>query len=321
MTSSPSTPAISLPDLADGHTPSSSPAGQQLDLFGQPLCPASPSARPASKKARKTKGTSGPCSFGSSASAALQSSLASRLIQTMAIDGSPEYVMTWKRRATLSGAPICRLAARARRTSEAACSGLLFGWATATASDSNETANRKPGSKHHPGQTLTDQVSGLAGYPTPEAGNFGMADVERMLERRQEAKERTGNGNGFGLTLGQMVPLVFGYTTPRACDEKGAVSEAAARDEKGANGVPRSVLHGAGHTEDQLPNQAVHLVPFGPGTDSKSSSAGTASPGASLNPWFSARLMGYPPEWMACRPKRVTRSRQSPGESQDEGEP
>ena len=139
MTSSPSTPAISSPGLADGHTPSSSPAGLQLDLFGQPLCPASPSARPASRKAKKTKGTSGPCSFGSSASASLQSSLASRLIQMTDIAGSPEYVMTWKRRATLSGAPICRLAARPRPTSEAAFSG----WATPAARD-GKGANALP---------------------------------------------------------------------------------------------------------------------------------------------------------------------------------
>jgi hypothetical protein len=40
-------------------------------------------------------------------------------------------------------------------------------------------------------------------YPTPTASLFGCRDVQRMLGRRERCRERHGNGNGFGLTLGQ----------------------------------------------------------------------------------------------------------------------
>jgi hypothetical protein len=48
---------------------------------------------------------------------------------------------------------------------------------------------------------------GCSLLPTPNATEFGCKDVPRMLERRRECKERTGNGNGFGLTLGQLVAV------------------------------------------------------------------------------------------------------------------
>jgi hypothetical protein len=301
---------ISSAALAGGPSLSDSPDGIQLDLFGQALAPASPSRQQAREKEKQTNDICGQHSFPSSASVNLTASLGSRLVQTLGTAGSMEYALTWKKRVTPSGLRVYRLLARAHRISASDCSGLLFG------------------------------------YPTPEAGCFGMADAERLLARRAATKERTGNGNGFGLTLGQMVPLVFGYPTCEASDATGGrVSKeiggmrpsgakravtlgtvvslfgwatTAARDAKGANKLPHSARRGVGKTEDQLPNQAVHLVPCEPGTDSESSSAGTASPGASLNPWFSAWLMGYPPEWMGCLPGLATPSLEN---SQDEEEP
>jgi hypothetical protein len=59
-----------------------------------------------------------------------------------------------------------------------------------------------------PRQRNLQEVCGLtAGYPTPDAQAFEAKDVERLRERRAECKERTRNGNGFGLTLGQAVAL------------------------------------------------------------------------------------------------------------------
>lgn len=40
-------------------------------------------------------------------------------------------------------------------------------------------------------------------YPTPTASLFGCKDVPAMLARRERMKSKHGNGNGFGLTLGQ----------------------------------------------------------------------------------------------------------------------
>lgn len=298
------TPSVTTSQaLRDGQGPSNSQEFQQADLFGPPPYPVNHSPTRGKGKAKKTRGTSGRCSFGSSASACLQSSVASKLLQMTDTDGSPEYALTWKRRALQSGAPICRLQARALRTSD------------------------------------TDSSGELSGYPTPEAGNFGAVDLERMLDRRAKYQEKYGN-NGFGLTLGQMVPLLFGWATCTVGDSKSARNEtanrltipptgihagqtlvdqvtglagwatAAARDAKGANTLPRAV-RSPGKPEDQLANQAAHLLAFEPGTDSESSSVGTASPGVSLNPYFSAWLMGYSPAWLDCRPEPATRSRGS----------
>ena len=79
---------------------------------------------------------------------------------------------------------------------------------TPTAADStgsrNCTANNGQGSTGHTGTTLCDFVTM---YPTPSASGFECKDVERMVSRREECKKRHGNGNGFGLTLGQHVAL------------------------------------------------------------------------------------------------------------------
>jgi len=47
----------------------------------------------------------------------------------------------------------------------------------------------------------------LVSMPTPTASGFGVADVPRLIERRKKAKEKAGNGNGFGLTFEQWMKL------------------------------------------------------------------------------------------------------------------
>src|SRR5205085_7284802 len=52
---------------------------------------------------------------------------------------------------------------------------------------------------------------------------FEAKDLDRLKQRRQECKQRTGNGNGFGVTLGQAAPLWLGaWPTPVANDAKGS---------------------------------------------------------------------------------------------------
>lgn len=51
--------------------------------------------------------------------------------------------------------------------------------------------------------------------------------MARMLERRRECKERTGNGNGFGLTLTQWVALKL--FTPVASDWRGSTGKGSRR--------------------------------------------------------------------------------------------
>lgn len=187
----------------------------------------------------------------------------------------------------------------------------LFGWPTTTASDGK--GKDAPGPA---GGVSLCEVAKLAGWPTPMAGSPAT-----------ETYNAAGNTDSSRKT----VELLAGCSTPRATDDKGAMQESpttqqrvadgkanlseqvvtltgwstpAVRDAKGANTLPRAV-RSPGKPEDQLANQAAHLLTFEPGTDSESSSAGTASPGASLNPYFSAWLMGYSESWLDCLPQSL----------------
>lgn len=88
--------------------------GQMNVQHGQALALASPSLSPEKAPASLTSATCGQSGSTSSASAALQSSLVSRL-QAHPF-GSIDYTMTWKVRILPSGRRTCRLAASARST-------------------------------------------------------------------------------------------------------------------------------------------------------------------------------------------------------------
>ena len=163
-------------------------------------------------------GIYGPSGSGSSPSASLQSSLESKLRAGLAGSGSPLFALTWKRWDILSGPPICALRASARRTSDSDCSS----WLTPCTQDGlhgglGQGTDRLPGAAAlAPWSTPRANKWGfpdahgskeapLASWATPSASGFEARDVNRMMERREECRQRTGNGNGFGLTLGQQV--------------------------------------------------------------------------------------------------------------------
>jgi len=119
----------------DGHTPSSSQDGK--DQSGQSPVPANPSASQDALREWATRGTYGPLFDGLSTSAALQSSLESRLHQRLDCNGSPEYVLTWKSWGMPSGAPICALRAYPRPTKGSA----FTGWRSPTVVERNKPYN------------------------------------------------------------------------------------------------------------------------------------------------------------------------------------
>jgi hypothetical protein len=163
MNSEASPSATSSQALASGHTPCDPQAGQTTVLFGQEAARASLSARQVQEAGLMTSGTSGRTGTISSASAALQSSLASRLQARTASAGSTLYTLTWKQRATPSGRQICALRASARRISDSA-SGLL-GWPTPQMRDfrsGGEDRVENPDRSNN----LNDFVL-MAGWPTP----------------------------------------------------------------------------------------------------------------------------------------------------------
>ena len=162
--SSPS--ATSSQASGSGPTPCDPQAGPTTVLFGQEAARASLSARQVQEAGLMTSGTSGRTGTISSASAVLQSSLASRLQARTASAGSTLYTLTWKQRATPSGLLICALRASARRISDSA-SGLL-GWPTPRLQDSKHGAateyEMQKRWKVHP---QLHMAAALTGWPTP----------------------------------------------------------------------------------------------------------------------------------------------------------
>ena len=171
----------------------------------------------------------------------------------------------------------------------------------------------------------------LASWPTPNALEFGCRDVGRMAASRHACKERTGNGNGFGLALGQAVALeLAGWMTPAANDTgtgKGYTLD------RGDVAKPRLSLLGQARsvaawqtpqaTDDRntsgsrgraknptLRTQAKDLAPSGPTPDSSSAATGSTA-ARRLNPLFSLWLMGFPTAWGRCAARATRSSRTS----------
>lgn len=86
-------------------------------LYGPAVAPASLSPHQAKAEGLLTSGTFGQTSTGSSSSAALQRSLASKLQARLAETDSTLYRMTWKESATPLGRQFCQLVASVPRIS------------------------------------------------------------------------------------------------------------------------------------------------------------------------------------------------------------
>lgn len=95
--------------------------GRIADLYGLAPAPASHSAWLAWVVGLTTSGTFGPSGSTSSSSAALRSSLVSRLKQRLGTAGSTLFKLTWKESVTPSRLSVSLLRASARRTSDSAC--------------------------------------------------------------------------------------------------------------------------------------------------------------------------------------------------------
>lgn len=141
-----------------------------------------------------------------------------------------------------------------------------------------------------------------------------------MMERRAECKARTGNGNGFGLTLGQMTPALCGWPTPTtACAHSFPTENAkdVMRD------LPTAALQAGWATPCALDGKGLATFPVGSkqknlnrdlnryliGHEAKrltatgllltGSDAGMES-GGQLSPDHARWLQGYPVEWQDC---------------------
>lgn len=259
-------------ELADGP--------MQCDWLDGPMTVKSgPGARPASRSvplapsvAARMSATYGLRSSTSSASAALQQSLASRLQALLDSHGSTMFTLTWKAQVTPLRRPICALLASAPRTSGSGCTG----WPTATRQDSV----RMPSKTFTTKNITLNHAAVLAGWPTTKA-----SDADKGVRTHRGALKELGR-KGPGSDLPTMAAASWAIP--------------AARDVKWANSIEHVTTNGSGRMHmGQLPNQAVHLIS---GATPNGSNAATEKPGQ-LNPAFSlCFLMGYPVEWLLDAP-------------------
>lgn len=280
--------AISSPGSASGPTPCGSPDGLTSGPCGPEAPPASRFRPQDGGAVLPTSGTLPPSGSISSISARLTLSLVSRLRQRCERDGSTLYRMNWKREATPSGRHHFRLAASARRTSASAPTSERCGWPTPTSRDHKDGASEGT----VPLNALLGRAVWLAGWPTPTAMGAGAVDLERLDARRAECKARTGNGNGFGLTLDQAAPLYLsGWPTPVAND---VTNSTHCYGPKQKDGTRAHFLKLPGAAQIAGP---ARLAASG---EMRTGSTAAMGNGGRLNPAHPRWLMGLPPEFCAC---------------------
>ena len=147
--------ATSLPESADGVTPSGLRDGPMTDLFGQEVAHVSLSRPPANSVAARMSATYGLRSSASSASVALQQSLASRLQERLDTLGSTMWQQTWKARVTPQRRVISAHIVSGLRTDGSGC----IGWRTPMAADAKDQSCSS--------QTYLQDEAKLAAWPTP----------------------------------------------------------------------------------------------------------------------------------------------------------
>lgn len=166
--------AISLPASADGQRLFDSLDGPQIVKSGPAVVRASLSPRQAKAMGLMTSGTYGRAGSISLSSAALQSSLVSRLMQRFATGGSTLFHLTWKELATPSHRPYFLLRASVPRRDATGFSS----WPTPMAGSPARNGYNEAGNNDSSRKTVA-----LCNWATPAAREAG-GTPEQFLARK-----------------------------------------------------------------------------------------------------------------------------------------
>lgn len=284
---------------AAGLWPYVGPDGLIRGACGPAVALANLSARQVKALGLLTSGTYGPHGSTSSASAALSTSLASRLRARLLSLGSTLYTLTWKERDTPSGRPIYALRASTRRTSANDCIGTP--WPTTQGRDGAKGRSGTPSRTGGRRRNLDDYVTLVlpaSVTSTPRANDAekrgtNMADDPRnglvtaanlaspRATPRAEDAESSGarHSRGVADTLTAQTALASPRATPTTRDWKDGAST--------LENTPVNALLGR------------QVLLTDSGATSIGSPAATEKRGR-LNPAHSRWLQGYPPAWDAC---------------------
>ena len=262
---------ISSPVSGDGASLLGSPDGPMIDLFGLAPAPASPSLPPARARRAMTNATCGLRGFLSSSSAALQSSLESKLKRRLDGAGSTLFSLTWKAKATPAGRPYCQLAASARRTSGNDCGS----WPTPKAQEDGRTLDQYEAARQRGYQRRIGKTSG-----GPASKQGGLAIAAQLAPTPMAGTPAQKGYNEAGNTdSGRKVVALSSWATPTSRDHKD------------------------GHYQPNVPVNALlgRQVWSASGPTPSGSPAQTESPGQ-LDPDHSRWVMGYRAEHLSCAP-------------------